>query len=222
MKSSFFYGGHQEGIADSIRDLLNSTPEFLSPQTSASTRATGDAIEQLISDQFDTLLGAWCREYSSNFSRRAMADLAFRDREDFYCIVDVKSHREDTRFNMPNLTSVERLSRFYEDDKNIFSVMMITYTLDGNRIGVTDVMFQPIEFLDWDCLTVGALGWGQIQIRDSSRITVNQGFSRKDWMLMLCDIMFGFYPQEILKIEERIDRFRNVRTMWAEKEDVWA
>lgn len=221
MKSTFFYEGHQEGIANAIREFLNTAPEFLSPQTASSTRATGDAIEELISEQFDTLLGDWCREYSSNFSRRAMADLAFRDREDFYCVVDVKSHREDTRFNMPNLTSVERLSRFYEDDRNIFSVMMITYTLDGNRIEVTDVMFEPIEFLDWDCLTVGALGWGQIQIRDSNRIMVNQGFSRKDWMLALCDIMFGFYPQEILKIEDRIERFRNVRTIWEEKEDVW-
>ena len=150
-----------------------------------------------------------------------MADLAFRDREGFYCIVDVKTHREDTQFNMPNLTSVERLSRFYEDDKNIFSVMMVTYTLDGSRINVTDVMFQPVEFLDWDCLTVGALGWGQIQIRDSSRITVNHGYSRKKWMLTLCDVMLGFYPQEILKIEDRIERFRNVRTSWETREDVW-
>ncbi len=148
MKSSFFYEGHQEGIADSIREFLNSAPEFLTPQTASSTRATGDAIEDLISEQFDTLLGGWCSEYSSDFSRRAMADLAFRDREEFYCVVDIKTHRENTRFNMPNLTSVERLSRFYEDDKNIFSVMMVTYTLAGNRIDVTDVLFQPIEFLD--------------------------------------------------------------------------
>ena len=222
MKSTFFYDGHQEGIADSIKEFLNSAPEFLSPRTTSSTRATGDAIEELISEQFDTLLGGWCSEYSSDFSRRAMADLAFRDREDFYCIVDIKTHREDTRFNMPNLTSVERLSRFYEDDKNVFSVLMVTYTLAGNRINVTDVMFQPIEFLDWDCLTVGALGWGQIQIRDSSRVTVNEGYSRKEWMLTLCDVMLGFYPQEILKIEDRMDRFRNIRVGWEAKEDVWA
>ena len=122
---------------------------------------------------------------------------------------------------MPNLTSVERLSRFYEDDRNVFSVLMVAYTLVGNRINVTDVMFQPIEFFDWDCLTVGALGWGQIQIRDSSRITVNQGYSRKDWMLTLCDVMLGFYPKEILKIEDRMDRFRNIRVGWEAKEDVW-
>ena len=221
MKSTFFYEGHQEGIAGSIKEFLNSAPEFLSPRTASSTRATGDAIEELISEQFDTFLGEWCSEYSSDFSRRAMADLAFRDREDFYCIVDVKTHREDTRFSMPNLTSVERLSRFYEDDRNVFSVLMVAYTLVGNRINVTDVMFQPIEFFDWDCLTVGALGWGQIQIRDSSRITVNQGYSRKDWMLTLCDIMLGFYPKEILKIEDRMDRFRNIRVGWEAKEDVW-
>lgn len=39
-----------------------------------------------------------------------MADLAFTDKEGIYSVVDVKTHREDTRFNMPNLTSVERLA----------------------------------------------------------------------------------------------------------------
>ena len=222
MKSTFFYGCHQEGVANSIKEFLNSAPKFLTPQTASSTRATGDAIEELISERFDTLLGDRCSEYSSDFSRRAMADLAFTDREGFYCIVDVKTHRQDTRFNMPNLTSVERLSRFYGDDKNIFSVMMVSYVLDGSRVHVTDVMFQPVEFLDWDCLTVGALGWGQIQIRDSSRITVNQGYSRKDWMVTLCNVMLEFYPREVLKIEDRIERFRNVKTTWEEREDVWA
>lgn len=38
-----------------------------------------------------------------------MADLAFKDPDGFYYIVDVKTHRLGTAFNMPNLTSVERL-----------------------------------------------------------------------------------------------------------------
>ena len=151
-----------------------------------------------------------------------MADFAFRDTEDFYCKVDVKTHRVGTRFSMPNLTSVRRLSRFYEDDKNIFAPIMVRYTLNGNRVEALDVIFQPIEFLSWDCLTVGALGWGQIQISDSNHIIVNHGYSRKEWMLELCESMFEFYPREILKIEERIERFRNVKTLWDEKQDIWA
>lgn len=222
MRSSFFYHRHNEIVADLIKDYLNSVPPFLSEQTAPSTRAAGDAIQDVIADKFDTLLGEWCQEYSSDFARRAMADVAFRDTEDFYCIVDVKTHREGTRFNMPNLTSVERLSRFYEDDKNIFSLIMVKYELDGNRVEASDVLFQPIEFLSWDCLTIGALGWGQIQISDSNRIIINHGYSRKNWMLELCESMYEFYPREILKIEERIERFRNIRGFWSQKLDVWA
>ena len=151
-----------------------------------------------------------------------MADVAFEDKEGFYCIVDVKTHREGTKFSRPNLTSVERLSRLYEDDTNIFSLIIVRYTLDGNRVEVADVLFQPIEFLDWQCLTIGALGWGQIQIADSNRIVVNHGCSRKDWMIALCNEMHEFYPREILKVEERIERFRRVREFWDRKEDVWA
>lgn len=193
----------------------------MSERTARSTRAAGDAIESLIADRFDTFLGDWCKEYSANFARRAMADVAFKDKEDFYCVVDIKTHREDTKFNMPNLTSVERLSRFYEDDMNVFAIIMVKYKLEENRVVATKVIFRPIEFLDWDCLTVGALGWGQIQIANSNRIIVNDNFSRKQWMLTLCDIMLEFYPREILKIHDRIGRFKDVKTYWERKEDIW-
>ena len=101
MKSSFFYNGHYKEVAAKLKDYINAAPEFLSEHTARSTRAAGDAIEGLIADRFDTFLGDWCKEYSSNFARRAMADVAFKDKEDFYCVVDVKTHREDTKFNMP-------------------------------------------------------------------------------------------------------------------------
>lgn len=221
MKSGFFYERHYLEIAEKIKRHINSAPDFLSDQTSKSTRAAGDAIEGLIAERFDTFLGEWCKEYSSNFARRAMADIAFKDKEDFYCIVDVKTHREDTKFNMPNLTSVERLSRFYEDDMNIFSLIMVKYVVEENRVQATEVSFAPIEFLGWDCLTVGALGWGQIQIANSNFIHVNHGYSRKKWMLNLCEIMFDFYPKEIQKIQERIGRFQAVKRHWEQKTDIW-
>ena len=56
-----------------------------------------------------------------------MADLAFTDKDGIYSVVDVKTHREDTQFNMPILTSVERLSRFYESDTNVFALIMVKY-----------------------------------------------------------------------------------------------
>jgi len=148
-----------------------------------------------------------------------MADLAFKDPAGLYYVVDVKTHRADTKFNMPNLTSVERLARFYEDDSNYFALLIVTYRVKGVRASVSEVKFVPVEFLGWDCLTIGALGWGQIQIANSNFISVSPGYSRKKWMLEFCDIMLDFYPKEIGKIGERIARFKQVREFWKAKKN---
>ncbi len=201
------------------REVLNAQEGFLSASTAVSPRAVGDAVQEILADNFQTILGPFCAEYSANFARRAMADLAFKDPEGFYYVVDVKTHRTDTKFNMPNLTSVERLARFYQDDRNYFVLLIVRYTIAGTRLEVEDVSFLPIEFLSWDCLTIGALGWGQIQIANSNYININPGYSRKSWMLELCNNVMEFYPREIDKINERIGRFQRIRTFWENKED---
>jgi len=199
--------------------MINNSPDFLSKSTAQSPRAAGDAIENIVAGSFEEILGKHCGEYSSNFARRAMADLAFKDPDGLYYIVDVKTHRTDTKFNMPNLTSVERLSRFYEDDTNFFTVLLVSYGVEGVKASISDVKFVPIEFLGWECLTIGALGWGQIQIANSNHVTVNRGYSRKRWMLEFCEVMLEFYPKEITKIGERVSRFERVREFWTHKAD---
>lgn len=219
MPSKIFYTEAYQKIQEKVSALLNSHPDFLSSNTADSTRAVGDAIENILARSFDKILGVWGAEYSASFARRAMADLAFKDHEGFYYVVDVKTHRTDTKFNMPNLTSVERLARFYEDDTNYFVLLMVQYHVTETKIVTTDVKFVPIEFLGWDCLTIGALGWGQIQIANSNKLTINSGYSRRKWMLELCDVLLEFYPKEIAKIGERIEHFQKVREFWLSKSD---
>lgn len=160
-------------IAQKAKDFLNLQSDFLSLTTARSTRAVGDALCEILGENFENFLGDSCTEYSTDFARRAMADLAFKDAYDCYYVVDVKTHREDSKFNMPNLTSVERLARFYENDLNFFVLLLIKYRVENVKVQVPHVDFVPIEFLDWDCLTIGALGWGQIQIANSNRIGIN-------------------------------------------------
>ena len=218
MKSAIFYSDAYHQIESRVKDFINGHPAFLSSRSMDSPRAVGDAIESIIRDEFDQILGDLSQEYSAQFARRAMADIAFTDHDGLYYIVDVKTHRTDTRFNMPNLTSVQRLARFYEDDSNYFVILLIEYHIDTRPV-VTNVIFVPIEFLGWDCLTIGALGWGQIQIANAKHITINAGYSRKQWMLELCDAVLAFYPREIAKIQERISYFEKVREFWQSKED---
>lgn len=219
MKSRIFHTAKFKAITKAIVKLLNTQPDFLSAQTAASPRAAGDAIQTILSDHFQSILGNLSVEYSAQFARRAMADLAFTDRDGLYYVVDVKTHRLDTHFNMPNLTSVERLARFYEDEKNYFVILIVEYAVQGARIHATKAHFIPIEFLAWECLTIGALGWGQVQIANANVIKINAGYSRKKWMLELCDAMLEFYPREIGKINERMDYFKRVKREWQTKSD---
>ena len=215
---SIFTDDRYVNIQDRVKDLIGKEKTFLSGSTVRSTRAIGDAIQSIISDRFEQIVTDYCSEFSSDFARRAMADLAFEDRDGNYYLIDVKTHNVETTFNMPNLTSVQRLARLYQNEeyveKDYFALLIVKYKTRELDIDVLDVNFVPIENLEWSCLTLGALGWGQIQIANSRTIEINRQLRRKAWMLQLCDHLFGFYPREILKIQERMKFFTEVRTFW--------
>lgn len=220
MKSQIFSSDLFRRIESNLAEFLNAQDGILTERTAGSPRAIGDAIQDLIADSFEQIIGKHIvKNYSKGFARRAMADLAFEDIDDLYYVVDVKTHMIDTKFNMPNLTSVERLARFYEDDRNYFVVLMIAYRVETLRLRVHRVYFVPVEFLAWSCLTIGALGWGQVQIANSNRIDIAAGNSRKAWMLELCDTLLDFYPREISKINERIAYFQGVKERWQARPD---
>jgi hypothetical protein len=217
MKSPIFNSGANVEIENKVLKRLNEQVDFLSERTAESTRAAGDAIQSIIEDNFEKILGEHGGEYSASFARRAMADLAFKDKIANYYVVDVKTHREETAFNMPNLTSVDRLARFYEDDSNFFVMLMVKYGVIGTRVTVSKVHFVPIEYLKWSCLTIGALGTGQIQIANSKHIEIDSTKSRRDWMLEFCDNVLEFYPREIAKTTKRISQFEKVKKFWLAK-----
>lgn len=204
-----------KNLEKKLLKLLNDSEDFYNTRIVSSPRAVGDTVQDIIGENLLSCFGEnIIKNYSDSFSRRAMADLAFCDNEDNYFIIDIKTHNKSTDFNMPNLTSVERLARFYEDDKNFFVILLVEYSDMGDRILFENVRFVPIENFSWRCLTIGALGWGQIQIANANLINIDRSLTRKKWMLQLCDTLDIFYPKEIHKIEKRIDRFAKVRAFW--------
>ena len=223
MTKSIFTQGIHIDVEKRVWDFLLSQPNFLSTQTLDSPRAVGDAVQSILEKNFQKIIGdllgsdLHARDLPVSFARRAMADLAFYDKDNNYYVVDVKTHRLDTAFSMPNLTSVERLSRFYEDDKNNFVILKIDYEVADKKFVIKQVLFKPIEFFSWQCLTLGALGWGQIQIANSNVIKIKEKQSRKRWMLEMCDTLFEFYPKEIAKINERVEYFQKVQKFWKDR-----
>lgn len=74
-KSRIFYNNaHRKNIEKKLKKFLNDQTNFLSARTINSPRAVGDAIEEIIAENFKTILGDLVDEYSSSFARRAMAE----------------------------------------------------------------------------------------------------------------------------------------------------
>lgn len=59
----------------------------------------------------------------------------------------------------------------------------------------------------------------QIQIANANKIAIRNGYSRKQWMIELCDTLFEFYPREIVKINDRISHFERIREFWLQKQE---
>jgi hypothetical protein len=53
MKSRIFDSQEYLVVQERVRDLINSSPDFLSTSTARSPRAVGDAIENIIAASFD-------------------------------------------------------------------------------------------------------------------------------------------------------------------------
>lgn len=203
--------------ANILTYLKKNSSQLLSKASLNSPRAVGDAVQMEIAENaMPYVLTNEKIGVKSDFSRRSMEDLAFTCNKKYYAI-DVKTHNLDTDFNMPNLISVKRLSQFYQnDDNNYFCILIVSYRVRNEKIEYTECHLKPIESFNWECLTLGALGWGQIQIANANNISFCNS-TRKIWMLTLCDKVEQFYDEEIGKIGERKSWFSQTRIYWENK-----
>jgi hypothetical protein len=209
----------QEYIENKIQSYLASQEKIKFDLYNREPRVIGDFIERLIRDNFGELFFDIIKIYKSDFTRKSMEDIAYYDKNNNYYAIDIKTHRiNDSTFNMPNLISIKSLDKFYkESDNNYFMVLRIDYKTEETKIKINNVSFHPIEFYDWKCLRIGALGWGQIQIADSSKIHTKQ-VDRKDWMVKLCESSISHYDKELDKIKnDRITYFSKSLEYWKKR-----
>ncbi len=203
-------------IEDNILTLLNKqAQELVSPFSLSSPRAIGDAVQEFLSDSLPQCVPSnIVQSFEKGFQRRSMEDMAFYDTNDYYYAIDSKTHNSNTMFNMPNLISVRRLANFYRNDTNFFNILIVEYEVSNKKISYSNCHFRPIEHYSWDCLTLGALGWGQIQIANSNNLIFDDKVSRKEWMLNMCNMMELFYQEEMGKLSKRITWFQGIKDFW--------
>ena len=212
MKSPIFTSGAHEIIQDKVLKLLNQHADFLSEDTAEARVRLATPFNPLLRTISRKYLASMAVSIPPSFARRRWRIWRLKTSLAITTSWTLKLTVKILRFNMPNLTSVDRLARFYEDDANFFVMLMVKYCVIGTQVKVSKVHFIPIEYLKWSCLTTRALGVGQIQIANSKHIEIDSAKTRRSWMLESCENnALEFYPRAISKITKRISKFEKAK-----------
>jgi hypothetical protein len=218
MINPFLSKSNLEILQEKLKEFVNSKMNYLNQASLDDPRSVGAGIEKLIIENINEIFTDPKLEYIAALTRRSMADFTFSDTRGYHYSIDIKTHSLDAEFSMPNLTANRKLIKLYETPQgtpeNYFMIMIFSYKIVNNQVSVDKVIFTPIENLDWTCLRIGALGWGQIQLKNSNIISINYSLDRKNWMIELCNKTLKFYPNEIEKIEHRIHYFEKAKKYW--------
>lgn len=176
----------------------------LNISSTASQRTVADAIE-----------GICCEIASETFLKDYRAAKTVRSVDDFSIMVgdhqlmiDVKTHFvQEDGFSMPNLISIKRLKAILEDPKKDLAYVMVDYTRKGTKVTITHVKILSVYQIDWNDLTIGALGNGQLQIKNANLAINESALTRELWFQVLKTKAVEFYNKQLNKIEKQIDEW---------------
>jgi len=164
-------------------------------------RGIADIIEQDVSEIILNLKSRIIKESYEAKSKRSIEDVGLITNDYDDVKIDIKTHDIESELSMPNLISIARLKKFYENDRNLLVYVFVKYINHGNNVQVTQVRVKPIEQINWECLTIGNLGKGQLQITDMNKISFQNFMTRKDWMERLSYDAVIYYQKLIDKIQ---------------------
>ena len=193
-----------ETIIKQIQDSLDKNlPKEIPYEGSLMQRGIADIIEVMVSDIILNLKDQSIKESYEAKSKRSIEDVGLITTDYDDIKIDIKTHDSESDLSMPNLISISRIKKFYENDKNLLLYVFVKYHTNNNSIYISEVTVKSIEQIDWSCLTIGNLGKGQLQITNMNDISFNDFLSRKDWMERLSYDVIIYYRSLINKIETK-------------------
>jgi hypothetical protein len=185
-----------------LKKIAQATLKVLCAATFAGSRnqrAIAEAIADTVADNWASICSGLAQNPCSGYPPRHMADVScVLNGKD--CWIDIKTRNVEKGFNMPNITAVKRLDRFYAVPSNCFLILMVEYLLDARgNVAIQAVDLFPVEALDWSCLHIVALGRGQLQIADAKHIVLNRRQPRQEWLRQFYERLVAFYESEMKK-----------------------
>ena len=182
-------------LKDSIGKSFNTT--------NLQQRGVADVIEKYICEQIIKIDDQNLIIEESK-TKKSLEDIQIKNNQELYKI-DIKTHDINSDFSMPNLISVDRLKKFYENDNNYIIYIFVSYNTINNNTQIKNIQIRFIEELSWDILGIQNLGKGQLQIKNMNNQLIFVEINRINWINTLKQNMIKFYKKQIEKTQKLID-----------------
>jgi hypothetical protein len=145
-------------------------------------------------------------------TKRSIEDMIVETQnETFY--VDVKTADQGGTFSMPNLISVDRLHKLYQDPSKTIMLIFVDYEwIDDATIAILDIRQSRIEEIDMESLHVQNLGKGQLQLRNGTVIRADPTVTRGIWMNDFINMVIAFKKQLLEKTQKDLEMWSSLQT----------
>ena len=166
-------------------------------------RSVGDIIEfkikNILMGLVATGLVADCVEPRS---KKSIEDVTLIGHDGVKYYIDPKSHNVNSKFSMPNLTSVEKLRKLLSSNDKELVYVFVSYEVIGQNVNITSIDVKYVWELSFAMLRIGSLGKGQLQISDMNKDLKFTEIGKQEWFKELKGVVDKYHDQRIKQIEK--------------------
>lgn len=166
-------------------------------------RTVGDLIESKVSEILKNTSSDLITEIRAPRSKKSIEDVTLISSGVTYYI-DPKTHDVNSDFSMPNLTSIEKIKKLFLKSTEELVYVFVSYRIQEGVINIVDVKVFFIWELDISILGIGALGKGQLQIKNANESLVFTSKGKENWYDDFKKVVQVYLKKQITKIKKQI------------------
>ena len=166
-------------------------------------RTVGDLIESKVSEILKNTSSDLITEIRAPRSKKSIEDVTLVSSGVTYYI-DPKTHDVNSDFSMPNLTSIEKIKKLFLKSTEELVYVFVSYRIQEGVINIVDVKVFFIWELDISILGIGALGKGQLQIKNANESLVFTSKGKENWYDDFKKVVQVYLKKQITKIKKQI------------------
>lgn len=166
-------------------------------------RTVGDLIESKVSEILRNSEGDLITEKRAPRSKKSIEDVTLVSGGVLYYI-DPKTHDVNSDFSMPNLTSIEKIKKLFQSQTEELVYVFVSYKIVNGIVNIIDIKVFFLWELDISILGIGALGKGQLQIKNANDSLIFTSQSKQIWYQDFKKLVQIFLKKQISKINKQI------------------